>query len=200
MTAPPLVLASASPRRAALLDMLGLGHEVVPAELDEALRDGETPEGHVDRLAREKALAVARHRPDALVLGGDTIVLLDGEVLGKPAGRQDAVATLLRLAGREHMVLSGLALVTPPGEVYAAVSSTLVRFRDFDEGIARRYVATGEPLDKAGSYGIQGLGAALVTSIEGDYHTVVGFPIPTFVELLESAGWRYHFGALEPVE
>lgn len=197
--APPrLVLASASPRRADLLDILGLAHEAIPADVDETLLPGEAPEAHVERLARAKALAVARHRPDALVVGGDTVVVLEGEVLGKPVRRQEAVAMLMRLAGREHRVHSGLALVAPGGTVRSAVSTTRVRFRDFDEAVARRYVSTGEPLDKAGSYGIQGMGAALVDSIEGDYHTVVGFPVATLVRLLEEAGWRYAFGGLEP--
>lgn len=198
MTVPPLVLASASPRRTALLTMLGLTHEVAPADLDEALLPGEDPPGHVERLAREKARAIAAHRPEALVLGSDTVVVLDGEVLGKPARRQDAVATLTRLAGREHVVFTGLALAEPGGRVHAAVSTTRVRFRSFDEAEARRYVSTGEPLDKAGSYGIQGLGAALVDGIEGDYFTVVGFPVPALLRLLAAAGWRYDFGSLSP--
>lgn len=199
MSVPPLVLASASPRRTVLLDMLGLAHEVVPADVDESLEPGEQPDAHVDRLARAKAGTVARARPDAIVLGGDTVVVLDGEVLGKPARRQDAVATLMRLAGRDHVVFSGLALVPPGGAALSAVSRTRVRFRAFDEATARRYVGTGEPLDKAGSYGIQGLGAALVESVDGDFFTVVGFPIPELIRLLERAGWRYGFGALEPI-
>jgi septum formation protein len=198
MKAPPIVLASASPRRAALLTMLGLEHEVLPADVDETLLPGEGPAPHVERLARAKAAVVAALRPDALVIGGDTVVVLDGEVLGKPARRQDAVATLVRLAGRDHLVFSGLALISPEGATHASVARTRVRFRDFDEAAARRYVTTGEPLDKAGSYGIQGLGAALVDSIDGDYFNVVGFPIPEFVRLLEGAGWRYAFGTLEP--
>ena len=129
----------------------------------------------------------------------DTVVVLDGEVLGKPARRQDAVATLLRLAGRDHLVLTGLALASPGEGVYSAVSTTRVTFRAFDEALARRYVSTGEALDKAGSYGIQGLGSALIASIEGDYFTVVGFPVPELMRLLERAGWRYVFGALEPI-
>ena len=198
MKPPPIVLASASPRRTALLDMLGLAHEVVPAHEDETLLPGEAPSAHVERLARAKAVAVTRTRADALVIGADTVVVLDDEVLGKPARRQDAVATLLRLAGRDHVVFSGLALVAPGGAIVSAVSTTRVRFRAFDEATARRYVATGEPLDKAGSYGIQGLGAGLVEGIEGDYFTVVGFPIPDLVRLLGQIGWRYAFGTLEP--
>ena len=200
MNEPAVVLASASPRRTALLDMLGLAHEVMHADVDEALIPGETATAHVERLARAKATAVAGLRPDALVLGADTVVVLDGEVLGKPARRQDAVATLLRLAGRDHMVFSGLALAAPGGAVYSAVSTTRVTFGAFDEALARRYVSTGEPLDKAGSYGIQGLGAALIESIEGDYFTVVGFPVPELMRLLRRAGWRYVFGAIEPLE
>jgi septum formation protein len=193
------VLASASPRRASLLTMLGLAHEVLPADVDETLLPGEDPAAHVERLARAKAGVVAARRPDALVLGGDTVVVLDGEVLGKPVRRQDAVATLMRLSGRDHVVFSGLALVVPGGGARAAVSRTRVRFRSFDEAAARRYVGTGEPMDKAGSYGIQGFGAALVDSIDGDFFTVVGFPIPDLIRLLERAGWRYAFGSLEPL-
>jgi septum formation protein len=179
--------------------MLGLAHEVMHPDVDETLVRGESADVHVERLARAKASAVAGLRPDALVLGADTVVVLDGELLGKPASRQDAVATLLRLAGRDHMVLTGLALASPGGVVYSVVSTTRVTFRVFDEALARRYVATGEALDKAGSYGIQGLGAALIESIEGDYFTVVGFPVPELMHLLERVGWRYFFGALEPI-
>ena len=199
MTAPAIVLASASPRRTSLMDMLGLAHEVLHPNVDETLLHGESPAAHVERLARAKAAAGASQRPEALVIGADTVVVLGRDVLGKPARRQDAVATLLRLAGRDHLVYSGLALATPTGEVHSGVSITRVWFRPFDESLARRYVATGEPLDKAGSYGIQGLGAALIERIEGDYFTVVGFPIPELMRLLELAGWRYLFGALQRI-
>lgn len=200
MNVPTVVLASASPRRTALLDMLGLAHEVMHANVDETLVPDESAAVHVERLACAKALAVAGLRPDALVLGADTVVVLDGQLLGKPASPQDALATLLRLAGRDHMVFSGLALVSPGGIVYSAVSTTRVTFRTFHEALARRYVSTGEAFDKAGSYGIQGLGAALIESIEGDYFTVVGFPVPELMRLLERAGWQYAFGAIEPLD
>ena len=200
MNVPTLVLASASPRRTVLLDMLGLVHEVVHANVDETLVPGESAAAQVERLACAKALAVADLRLDAIVLGADTVVVLDGQLLGKPASRQDALATLLRLAGRDHMVLSGIALVSPGGIVYSAVSTTRVTFRTLHEDLARRYVSTGEVLDKAGSYGIQGLGAALIESIEGDYFTVVGLPVPEFLRLLERAGWRYTFGAIETLD
>lgn len=190
-----LFLASASPRRLDILRQLGLSPEVRPAILEEVLEPGETPLEHVERLARAKAEVVALDVPDALVVGGDTVVLRDERVLGKPESADRAVQMLMSLAGREHEVLSGLALAGDHG-VVSGVSRTTVRFRDFDPGVARRYVATGEPLDKAGAYGIQGLGAALIESVDGDYSSVVGFPVAVFLDLLEKAGWRYDFGRL----
>jgi septum formation protein len=196
---PHLVLASTSPRRTALLAMLGLEHEVLPISVPEAFRPGETPDSHVERLAREKALAGAAARPGSLVIGGDTVVVLDGEVLGKPAGADEAVETLLKLGGRTHVVHSGLALAGPDGVVRADVARTRVTFGPVDRRTAEAYARTGEPLDKAGAYGIQGMGAALVSRIEGDYYTVVGLPVAGLVALLERAGWRYAFGGLEPM-
>ncbi|MDP2958035.1 MAG: nucleoside triphosphate pyrophosphatase [Longimicrobiales bacterium] len=198
MTGPPrLILASASPRRAELLARLGLEAEVFPARVDETYLPGEDPAAHAERLAREKAEVVARSAPDALVIGGDTVVVVDGHrVLGKPGTPEAAVAMLLALAGREHEVLSAVALAGGGGTV-SAVGRARVRFRAFGPEVARSYVATGEPMDKAGAYGIQGLGAALVDSIHGDYYTVVGLPITRFLELLELKGWRYVFGRLE---
>ncbi len=191
---PPLILASASPRRADILATLGLPHEVVPSDVPEVVEPGETPEAYVERLARAKALAVARMRPDALVVGGDTEVAVDGDVLGKPRDAHDAVAMLLRLAGREHQVHSALALVLPGGEVRSGVSSTRVVFRDFDEAAARAYAATGEPMGKAGAYAIQERGAALVRSVAGDYSGVVGLPVSLLLDLLEDAGYPWRFG------
>jgi septum formation protein len=180
--------------------MLGLPHEVRPAELDEDLLPGESPEAHVQRLATEKAWAVAASFPESLVLGGDTAVIRDGIVIGKPSGPEEAVQTLLTLSGREHLVATGLALVVPGGRKLARVDLARVTFRPFDEGEARAYVGTGEPLDKAGSYAIQGCGAALVTRVDGDYHTVVGLSVSGLMSLLEAAGWRYAFGRLEPTD
>lgn len=193
------MLASASPRRAALLRMLRLDHEVLPGDVSEEFLPGETPEGHVERLAREKAASGAARRPRSLVLAGDTVVVLDGRVLGKPGDEDEAVETLLRLSGRVHVVHSALALAEPGGDLHSLVDSTRVRFRVFDAALARAYAATGEPLDKAGAYGIQGLGAALVSGVEGDYYTVVGLPVVGLLSLLERAGWRYVFGALLPL-
>jgi len=194
-----LILASASPRRAQLLTRLGLTFEVVPPRVPEYELPGESPRAHAERLSREKALSVFEGNPEALVLGGDTVVVRDGIVLGKPGGIEDAVSTLCSLAGRSHTVISGLALAAPGGEVHSGYMATEVRFRSFDEATARRYVATGEPMDKAGAYGIQGLGSALVEGIQGDYHNVMGLPLPLFLDLVEEAGWRYEFGGLVPL-
>lgn len=199
-TPPSLVLASRSPRRAHLLEMLGLRFEIRPAELDEAPHAGERPAEHAERLAREKALAVSAERAGALVVGSDTIVVLDGDILGKPRDGEHAVTMLRRLAGREHTVMSGIAVVDPRGRIESAVERVIVRFRSFDGATARAYVATGEPLDKAGSYGIQGYGATLVERIDGDYFAVMGLPIVRLLELLERVGWRYDFSGLVPAE
>jgi septum formation protein len=194
-TPPRLVLASGSPRRLDVLAQLGLSAEARPSAVDESHLPGETPAAHVERLARAKAAATAAEHPHALVVAGDTIVVLDGRVLGKPQDASDATAMLLSLAGRTHEVLTAIALAGSHG-VVSAVSRTAVRFRDFDADTAEAYVATGEPMEKAGAYGIQGLGAALVESIAGDYYCVVGFPVGAFLDLLARAGWRYEFGRL----
>jgi len=192
-----LILASASPRRAELLRGLGIEPEVVPAHVDEAYLPGESPEAHVERLARLKAETVARNAPDALVVGGDTVVVLDGRILGKPEDDEAAVSMLLALSGHTHEVHSGVALAGPHG-VLSTVGRAEVRFRGFGPAEAGAYAATGEPRDKAGAYGIQGMGAALVEEIRGDYYSVVGLPIGLLVDLLRRAGWRYAFGSLEP--
>ena len=190
---PPLVLASASPRRSECLRMLGLDFTVQPADVAETVQHDESAETHVERLARDKATAVASVCPDAVVLGGDTVVTLDGEILGKPSGPEEAEAMLLRLVGRTHQVASGLALALPSGDVRSGVSTTEVTFREFSPELVQAYVATGEPLDKAGGYGIQGLGATLVTEIRGDYYGVVGLPIALLLRLFEESGWEYIF-------
>ena len=193
-----LVLASGSPRRATILRQLGLDPIVRGSAVEESYLEGETPVAHVERLARAKAEAVAPAFPDALVVGGDTVVLSEGRVLGKPAGAAEAEQMLLSLRGGEHEVLTGLALAGPHG-VVSGLTRTRVRFRAFDPSTVGAYVATGEPLDKAGAYGIQGHGAALVESIHGDYYSVVGFPVSLFLDLLDRAGWRYDYGALSRV-
>jgi septum formation protein len=195
---PRLVLASSSPRRADVLRQLGLEPEVRPAEVDESYLAGESPVAHVERLARSKAEVAAARDCGALVVGGDTVVVIDGRVLGKPKDPGDAASMLGLLAGRSHEVLTGLALVGAHGTV-STVARAEVRFRAFDGEAARLYANSGEPLDQAGAYGIQGLGAAWVDAIDGDYYCVVGFPVGAFVDLLVRAGWRYDFGRLTPI-
>jgi septum formation protein len=196
---PRIVLASASPRRADLLRQLGFEPEVRPAHVDETYLRGESAEAHVERLARAKAETVSRAEHGVLVVGGDTVVVDGSRILGKPRDEAEAVEMLLALSGRPHLVLSGIAVAGPAGTM-SAVGRAQVRFRAFGPGEARAYAATGEPIDKAGAYGIQGLGAALVEGIDGDYYSVVGLPIGLLIELLERSGWRYAFGNLNPVE
>jgi septum formation protein len=192
----PIVLASASPRRRELLGLLGLVPEVVPAHLEEIHRPGEAPRAYVERLAREKATAV--HRPDAVVVAADTTVELDGVLLEKPADEADAAAMLRRLQGREHMVHTAIA-VAWDGKLVSGVETTKVWFRPMDERLITEYVATREPMDKAGAYGIQGYGAVLVERIEGDYFTVMGLGLSRLVALMAQVGIAYHFGRLAPV-
>jgi septum formation protein len=191
-----LILASRSPRRAALLRQLGLRFEVEPADVAETRHDGEAPGAFVERLAREKAQVVGARHPDALVIGSDTTVVVDGNVLEKPRDATDAVDMLLRLQGREHTVATGVAVAYDAGQVVSGVEHVRVRFRAFDRTIAQAYVDTGEPMDKAGAYGIQGYGAALVDGITGDYFAVMGLPIVLLLNLLRELGWTYTFGAL----
>ncbi|HLB15648.1 MAG TPA: Maf family protein, partial [Burkholderiales bacterium] len=176
----PLVLASASPRRRELLALLGLTFDVVPAAIDEEWRIGETPAAHTERLAREKAAAVGR--PRSAVVAADTIVVIDGDILGKPKDAADAAAMLRRLSGREHVVHTAVA-VAFAGRAASGVESTRVWFRPLDERTIAEYVATGEPLDKAGAYGIQGYGATIVERVDGDYFSVMGLGLRRVVAL-----------------
>ena len=195
---PRLILASQSPRRAELLSRLGLEFEIRPAEIDESYLGHEMPADHAERLAREKAIAIARAEPEALVIGSDTIVIIDDDVLGKPRDPAEAVRMLRRLADREHQVYTAVA-VAYRGRTESALEAVRVRFRPLDDRECEEYVATGEPLDKAGAYGIQGFGSALVESIEGDYFAVMGLPVVRTLALLRRHGWRYAFGGLEGV-
>ena len=195
MTVPPtapLVLASASPRRRQLLEMLGLEHRVVPPDVDETRRPGEEPARYVVRLAREKALAVAGRQPGALVLAADTTVVLGSEVFEKPRTPAEAVAMLRSLSGRTHQVHTGVALADGT-RVEDALDVTDVTFRRLPEPELAAYVATGEPMDKAGAYAIQGLGAALIEGIRGDFFGVMGLPLRLVLELLERRGRPYRF-------
>lgn len=191
---PRVVLASQSPRRRELLTLIGIPHVVKPANIDEAMVPGETPTGHAERLAREKAEAIARTEPDAVVIGSDTIVVLDGDILGKPADRDEAIRTLRRLSGRTHTVHTAVAVIHR-GQLESGVESVEVTFRNLDDTQIADYVDTGEPMDKAGAYGIQGYGAVIVERVHGDYFAVMGLALGRLVGLLGKVGLRYRFEA-----
>jgi septum formation protein len=196
MTAPPVILASQSPRRRELLTLVGIAHTVRPADLDESYFVGEQPSAHCERLAREKAAVVARDAPDALVIGSDTIVVVDGDVLGKPRDETHAAEMLARLSGRSHVVMTAVAVQWRGVEV-SAVEAVGVTFHSLTREDIRAYIATGEPMDKAGAYGIQGYGATIVQRVDGDYFAVMGLPLQRLVRLMAELGVRYAFdGAL----
>lgn len=183
---PRLVLASASPRRARILRDLGVSFRVLASHEDESLRPGEDGAAAVERLARAKALAVARD--EALpVLAADTEVLCDGHVLGKPADEQDAVAMLRRLQGRAHDVVTGVCVVAG-GVARSGVERTVVRFAPMSDGEIAWYAATGEPLDKAGGYHVDGKGALFVETVEGSPSNVAGLPVRLLLRLVREAG------------
>jgi len=195
MISPHVILASASPRRRELLDLVGIAHEVEPADIDETYRDGEEAAEHASRLAREKGATIAARNPAAIVISADTIVLIDGLVLGKPRDEADAARMLSMLGGQTHVVLTAVA-VTYRGKMRSDVESVRVTFRPLDDERIGAYIATTEPMDKAGAYGIQGFGATLVERIDGDYFAVMGLPLARMVDLLQEIGVRYEFGAL----
>jgi septum formation protein len=190
-----VILASQSPRRRELLTLIGIEHTVHPADIDETWQPGELPVPHAERLAREKAQVLAARDPSAIVIAADTIVVLDGEILGKPRDVEDARATLRRLSGRRHTVFTAIA-VARGGRTVSAVEQVEVTFRALAEDEIVAYVATGEPMDKAGAYGIQGYGATIVERIEGDYFSVMGLGLRRLIALLDSIGVGYEFGAL----
>lgn len=183
-----LVLASASPRRREILQNLGLRFSVQPADIDERRAPSEAPMAYVTRLSREKAAAVARALHSEVpiaVLGADTTVVIDEQVLEKPADHAESERMLRMLRGREHVVHTGVCVhLWPEAQLFEQVVSTRVRFRAFDDETLRRYVASGEGMDKAGSYGIQELGQALVSEVHGSYSNVVGLPAAETLELL----------------
>jgi septum formation protein len=182
-----LILASGSPRRRKFLSELGLAFSVASADVDETILPNELPGELVCRLAGEKAAAVAADHPEAWVIGADTVVVLGGEILGKPADPTAALVMLGRLNGRTHQVWTGVAIVNLQNRVNRAFAvCTEVSFAETAPAVLAAYVATGEPLDKAGAYGIQGLGVFLVDSIRGSYSNVVGLPLPELLgQLLE---------------
>ena len=184
-----LVLASASPRRQELLRNAGISFTVQPADIDETPMDGESPQGCAERLAREKALAVFQSRPEDYVLGADTIVVVDDTILGKPRDAGDAARMLRLLSGRIHAVITGVCVVGPvASKVKTASETTLVTFCEVSDHEIRDYVATGEPMDKAGAYAIQGIASRWIPRIEGDYGNVVGLPVALVYAMLRELG------------
>jgi len=206
-----LVLASASPRRQELLRNAGIPFTVQPSDIDETPLAGERPRQCAERLAREKALAVWRSRPQDLVLGADTIVAVDEMILGKPLDANDAHRMLRMLSGRVHRVITGVCLVgsmasphlpvvsktasysdeilrTENGELRTTSETTVVTMSELSDDEIRDYVATGEPMDKAGAYGIQGMAARWIPRIEGDYSNVVGLPVALVYRMLRERG------------
>ncbi len=188
-----VILASGSPRRRELLNLIGIPHEARPANIDETLRPRETPRRYAERLAREKASAVATRDPNQITIGADTIVVVNRKILGKPASPVQAAAMLRHLSGREHTVVTAVA-VSRGKKLRSAVEEVRVRFRTLRPGEIDAYIATGEPMDKAGAYGIQGYGATIVECVDGDYFSVMGLSLVRLVELMRDVGVKYRFG------
>jgi septum formation protein len=187
-----LILASSSPRRKELLENIHLSFEVSSSDVDESFSKTLSPDVVVKLLAERKAKAVAANNPTAFVLGADTIVVLEGTVLGKPNDEVEAADMLRRLSGKTHEVYTGVAIVSPK-DSFSFYEKTTVTFWELTETEINMYVSSGEPLDKAGAYGIQQLGSFLVKEIQGDYFSVVGLPISRTVRELRRAGFPLHF-------
>jgi len=185
---PALVLASASPRRHELLEQIGVPFVTVVAGIDEIAHPGESARDFVLRMAREKALEVLKRRGESLpVLGSDTAVILDDEILGKPVDRDEAVLMLGRLSGRTHEVYSAVAVAVNEKEIYEALNMTRVTFAVLDAAWIESYCDTGDPMDKAGAYGVQGKAAEQISRIEGSFYGVMGLPLYETAELLKRA-------------
>jgi nucleoside triphosphate pyrophosphatase len=183
-----LILASSSPRRRELLTNAGIAFEVQTADIDEGHIPGEQPSEFALRLAREKAQAVAQVHPARPVLGADTIVIVDQQILGKPRDKADAVRMLRALAGRDHQVTTAVCLRTAAGKEITQLESARVYFSEITAEEIAAYVATGEPMDKAGAYAIQGIASKWVYRVEGDYFTVMGLPVARVWKMLRTAG------------
>ncbi len=186
-----LILASASPRRHALLMQLGVSFSVQSADIDETPMPAEAAREYVERMASEKAKTVAAFYPNCAVLAADTSVVVDGDILGKPADARAGLAMLARLSGRTHQVMTGICLIANSSSIVESVI-TDVTFAGLDRATCEAYLATDEPYDKAGGYGIQGLGGAFVTSIQGSYSNVVGLPLHETWALLTAQGIPSH--------
>jgi septum formation protein len=183
-----LILASSSPRRKQLLEMANLCFDILASEIDEQIQENQSPEQIVQSLAYQKAKAVQTIHSDAYVIGADTVVVYNGNILGKPKTEQEAANMLRMLSGNSHDVLTGVAILAPEKET-VFVERTTVTFWDLTDEEIFEYIATGEPMDKAGAYGIQGRAALFVKRIEGDYFSVVGLPLSRTVRELKRLGW-----------
>jgi septum formation protein len=184
-----VILASASRRRQDLLQKLGLPFTAIPSRVEETPSEGESPEEHVLRLCEEKAREVGQHHPEHWVIGADTIVLLEGGILGKPRNRKEAQWMLQGLQGKAHEVFTGLCILrVTDGQMMKKAVRTVVHFRALSDEETAWYLRTGEPFDKAGGYAIQGYGGVLIRSIEGSYTNVVGLPVTELVEMLRDMG------------
>lgn len=184
-----LILASESPRRKELLRLTGLDFEVIPSGIEEMPQKGENPAEHVLELSKRKAGAVSSLRPDAWILGADTIVVIDGEIMGKPAQTSEAKRMLRKLSGREHHVHTGFTIVRETVDIFLGdVVTSSVLFKDISEEEINWYVRTEEPYDKAGGYAVQGAGAIFIKEIRGSYTNVIGLPLCEAVSLLKQVG------------
>lgn len=186
---PTLILASQSPRRIELLKSLGLKFQIVPASVEETTQDDRSPEENALAIASRKAAHVARDNPDAYVLGADTLVVLDDVLLGKPHNAHDADRMLNRLSGRTHRVITGVVLIDNRGVHWEQAVVSTVHIKPLDDRTIHSYIASGEPMDKAGAYAIQGRGAELVESWSGSWSNIVGLPTETVRDLLGQAGY-----------
>ena len=191
-----IVLASSSPRRKELLAALGIEFEVIHPCSDETLLDNESPQEFALRISAEKASSVSMSLGnDRIVIGADTIVVADGEILGKPSDAEEAVAMLGKLSGKEHHVYTAFSIVRPKNELlHREIVDTKVRVKPLAASEIEGYIKTGEPMDKAGAYGIQGIGSFMVTGIEGSYTNVVGLPVAELLEALRKLGIAEFFG------
>jgi septum formation protein len=194
---PVLRLASASPRRRQLLELIGVPHVVQPADIDETPLAGERADRYVLRLARAKAEVIWKLKRDLPVLGADTTVAVGDEILGKPETAAESVAMLNKLSGRTHLVHTGIAMRAPDGREFVSVSSTQVQFAHLTTEQMRAYWESGEPQGKAGGYAIQGLGAVFVSNVNGSYTGVMGLPLYETAEMLRAAGVPVWNGAIE---
>jgi septum formation protein len=184
-----LLLASGSPRRKELLQNMNLSFEVIVSDIEETIDETFSPEELVQSLSYQKASSIAQNHPEAFVIGADTVVLLGNQVLGKPTNKENALQMLLKLSGREHYVLTGVTIIKDK-QMVSFYEKTLIEFWSLTHDEIWNYIQSGEPMDKAGAYGIQGLGAYLVKRMNGDYYTVVGLPVARLMRELQKLGYK----------